>query len=100
MALEQDVAEIKEDVKALRRRPLSVERAGLYIMTFLALANTCHLKGDTDKIIEQTASKTPQLQTANVIEGSAPEKFYDIDGQRVYLEIDGKPVAEYLKGRQ
>ncbi|MFH1066239.1 MAG: hypothetical protein V1734_07045 [Nanoarchaeota archaeon] len=98
MALEQDVEEIKNDVKALRRRPLSVERAGLYFMTCWIMADVCQLRCDADKIIEQTASKKPQA--ANVLGAEAPEKFYDIDGQRVYLEIDGKPVAEYLNGRQ
>lgn len=38
----------------------------------------------------------PELQTQNVIGGEQPEKFYEIKGNRVYLEIDGKPVEEYF----
>ncbi|MFA5888465.1 MAG: hypothetical protein WC852_07190 [Candidatus Nanoarchaeia archaeon] len=100
MTLEEDIKEIKSNVQALRRRPLSTGRVGLYILTSWALINTCNISEDTDTIIQQTAAKKPQVQTANVLGAEAPEKFYDIDGQRVYLEIDGKPVAEYLKGRQ
>ncbi|MFA5888283.1 MAG: hypothetical protein WC852_06255 [Candidatus Nanoarchaeia archaeon] len=49
---------------------------------------------------ERAAQNKLQVQTANVLGAEAPEKFYDIDGQRVFLEVDGKPVAEYVKGRQ
>lgn len=38
-----------------------------------------------------------KVQTKNVIGKKAPEKFYEINGNRVYLEIDGKPVEEYFR---
>ena len=37
-----------------------------------------------------------EIQTQNVIGEEAPEKFYEINGQRVYLEVDGKPVEQYF----
>ncbi|MDI6737155.1 MAG: hypothetical protein QME12_01410 [Nanoarchaeota archaeon] len=48
----------------------------------------------------KTEELKPQIHTANVLGAEAPEKFYDIDGQRVYLQIDGQPVEQYLKERQ
>lgn len=44
-----------------------------------------------------THALKPKVQTANVMGAEALEKFYDIDGQRVYLEIDGQPVEQYVK---
>jgi len=38
----------------------------------------------------------PVVHAEDVIGKSAPEKFYEIDGQRVYLEIDGRPIEEYF----
>ena len=37
------------------------------------------------------------LHQRNVIGNEAPEKFYEVNGQRAYLEIDGKPVEQYFK---
>jgi len=52
---------------------------------------------ETQQIIRRTSYLArPQLQTRNVGWGGAPEVFYDIDGSRVYLEIDGVSVEEYL----
>ena len=42
----------------------------------------------------------PKIQTCDVIGEKEPEKFYEIDGKRVYLEIDGKPIAEYFAMRK
>lgn len=41
--------------------------------------------------------KAPQVQVENVIGQEAPERFCDLNGQRVYLEIDGKPVEQYVR---
>ena len=43
--------------------------------------------------------KAPQVQIENVIGQEAPERFYDFNGQRVYLKIDGKPVEQYVQER-
>ena len=36
------------------------------------------------------------LQERNVIGDSRPEKFIEINGQRYYVQIDGKPVENYF----
>ena len=42
-------------------------------------------------------SKNYELKTENVVGNEIPEKFYEINGKKVYLEIDGKLVEEYFK---
>lgn len=49
-----------------------------------------------DKLLQRP---TIELRIDNVIGGETPEKFYEIDGKRVYLEIDGKPVEQYFRER-
>mgnify|MGYP001601341571 CR=1 FL=1 len=54
-----------------------------------------------NELLEQSL-KTNNLNnivTENVIAGPEPEKFYLVNGQRVYLEIDGKPVEGYFRGK-
>ncbi len=43
---------------------------------------------------------TLELKTEDVIGEKAPETFYEINGQKCYLEIDGKPLADYIKIRE
>lgn len=38
-----------------------------------------------------------KLSVSNVVAGPGLEKYYEIGGKRVYLEIDGTPVEEYFK---
>ncbi len=38
-----------------------------------------------------------KLTVENVFGGAGPEKYYEINGKRVYLEIDGTPVEEYFR---
>lgn len=37
-----------------------------------------------------------KLQEQNILGEDTPEKFYEINEQRVYLEIDGKPIEQYF----
>jgi len=37
--------------------------------------------------------------TENVMGNKIPDKFYYVRGKRVYLEIDGKPLEDYLRSR-
>lgn len=74
-------------------------RLGLYYMVgvgALAAFFTLDKATEIDKKVGEL--RAPQVRTANVLGAEAPEKFYDIDGQRVYLEIDGKPVEQYVRG--
>ncbi|HLD00668.1 MAG TPA: hypothetical protein VJC39_02900 [Candidatus Nanoarchaeia archaeon] len=52
----------------------------------------------TQEILD-SYQKAPQVQIENVISQEAPERFYYFNGQRVYLEIDGKPVEQYVQER-
>lgn len=36
------------------------------------------------------------LQVKNTVGEDTPDKFYEISGRRVYIEIDGKPVEDYF----
>lgn len=56
--------------------------------------------GMADRVIADKAKATSSNNTKieNVIGSESPEKFYELNGQRVYLEIDGKSVEEYVKG--
>ena len=42
-------------------------------------------------------SEENKLTVANVVAGPELEKYYEINGKRVYLEIDGASVEEYFK---
>ncbi len=38
-----------------------------------------------------------QVHVENVIGQEAPDRFYELNGQRGYLEIDGKSVEQYVR---
>ena len=65
--------------------------AGLFLYVGLNISD--RLKSIDDKLEKPKY----ELQVKNVIGHEAPEKFYEINGKRVYLEIDGKPVEQYFK---
>lgn len=57
--------------------------------------------GESVKNIEEMVSaQQPQLHTENVLGGPEMETFYNIDGQRLYVTVDGKPVESYLPALQ
>ncbi|MBR9683766.1 hypothetical protein GOV03_04470 [Candidatus Woesearchaeota archaeon] len=104
MTLEQDIEEIKRKVGNLSNKDHTTERTGLYILVATAALfsygaqQTSDTNYDALKAMKlQIEAMKPQVQVENVIGYDAPEKFYEIDGQRVYLEIDGKPVGQYVK---
>lgn len=45
----------------------------------------------------ESAVEKIKLVEKNTVGTAAPEKFYEIDGRRVYVEIDGKSVEDYFK---
>lgn len=47
--------------------------------------------------VVQRINESREIKTENVMGTSEPEKFYEINGQRVYVEIDGKPVEEHFE---
>ncbi|MBU0466326.1 MAG: hypothetical protein KJ718_02545 [Nanoarchaeota archaeon] len=56
-----------------------------------------NIENKVDQLLQRPAI---ELRTENVIGGNAPEKFYEIAGKRVYLEIDGQPVDNYVQNRE
>jgi len=79
-------------------------RPTLYLMVAMTMISTCdvdrktnNLGSKVDSIESQLKTMQPTLQVENVLGDPEPEKFYEIDGQRVYLEMDGKPVEQYCK---
>jgi len=92
MNLEEDIREMKSGINELKRRPLSVGRSGLYILvavTMISSIKTCKATQDDDQ-------NSQNVIFQDVIGNSSGEKFYEINGRRVYLEIDGQPVEEYV----
>ena len=55
--------------------------------------NLTEFQGKMSRIAD---SYSPKITTENVVGEKEPEKFYDIGGKKFYLEIDGKPVSEYV----
>ena len=86
------------------------ERIGLYFMVLLGLAFGLDVKNDVKNISKQNRemkrqileriTQQPTLQTANILGDSLPERFYVINGDTVYQEIDGKLVRNYVEGAQ
>lgn len=89
--IERKLNSIKSTVDSIYSRPSVVQRPGLYIIAFLGMmgaTKACAILQD------QTA-----YQTENVIGGEAPEKFLESRGKRIFLEIDGMPVEQYVRNR-
>jgi hypothetical protein len=99
------------------------KREGLYFMVGLILLGTCNAndrmlktasqqkdiaqtvqdihesqKALSNKIaaIERDQLVSPALQKRNVTAGSEDDTFYELDGQRAYITVDGKPIEQYF----
>ncbi|MFA5084718.1 MAG: hypothetical protein WC475_05090 [Candidatus Paceibacterota bacterium] len=104
MGLEEDIREIDRKLNRVIRNqhtihdslPGSIAYAVLGI-AMIAAVKSCN-RGN--KLLENSerTQQQQQVRVENVIGDSAPEKFYEINGQRFYIEIDGKPV-EYIEKR-
>lgn len=98
MAIDNDIGEIESGIGDLKKRPYSVSRNGLYIMMIITMIGSIQSCSRTAEI-SQHYQETLQVRVENVMGRDAPEKFYDFNGQRAYLEIDGKPVKQYIQER-
>jgi len=47
-------------------------------------------------IIGEPIKQKAAVQIKNTVGDSTPDKFYEINGRRVYIEIDGQPVEDYF----
>ena len=100
MALEQDVQNMNKKLDQIERNQHSINNnlPGLITYIVIGIAAIAGIKScnRTQEILDNY-QKAPQVQVENVIGQEAPERFYDLNGQRVYLEIDGKPVEQYVR---
>jgi hypothetical protein len=72
------------------------ERPGLYLMVGFTLYATCNHSDSLNRIENMQKEQRTQIQEQNILGGEANERFYDINGQRAYLEIDDKLVYKYF----
>ena len=75
---------------------------GVKLMVFstfvgIAMIHSCYHDKEMETLQDLIQQPLYQLQTENIFGQEAPEKFYEINGQRFYLEIDGRPVEEYVR---
>jgi len=90
-------------------RNTSKSRVGLYFMTFLAMIGSfstyevakgivAKINGlDTQKILNRLDNlESSMASSMPVLKEENGQKFYQfIDGQRAYIEINGRPAWEY-----
>ena len=86
-------------VEQCRFRNTSISRGGLYLMVF------CALIGGREGLhrIKEVKSQVGNLeQSVKSIQVNMPvlrqengQRFYEINGTRAYVEIDGKPAESY-----
>lgn len=63
----------------------------------LGLGSALYFILSRDETLKRIDENTrPQIQVKNVIGNETPDKFYQINGQRVYLEVDGKSIEKYF----
>lgn len=100
-AIENNTEQTKVTVRDLyaRQAPANKSRPFLYFMvgtTMLAVlcSGPCTPPISAVGSYYGASKEALEVHIENVVGGKEPEKFYVIDGQRAYLEIDGTPVEE------
>ena len=69
---------------------------GLYLYS-LAVVGCVSMVGYQSMVAVPKLEKATTLQTKNVLGArSTPEKFYVVNGDTAYIEMDGKPVRDYF----
>ena len=71
-------------------------RPGLYILVTAGLYFALLATNRASAVLDYLKKKS-EVQVEDVIGREDPDKFYEINRQRAYLEIDGKPVEDYFK---
>jgi hypothetical protein len=101
--LGKDMRQVKENITVLKNRPIfrETERTGLYIIALLGMigalkscSQTEDLPSRTQELLNRT--KPLEVRTENVMGNPEPEKFYMVNGNRAFVEIDGQPVDTYI----
>ena len=80
------------------------ERIGLYLIVGVTMLNVGAIYKNTNELSTKVAdlesmlkTSQPILQEKDVLGNPELETFYEINGQRFYLRIDGKPVEQYCR---
>ncbi|MDP4012125.1 MAG: hypothetical protein Q8R00_00770 [Candidatus Nanoarchaeia archaeon] len=89
--------EIAEDDILLTREEVTLGCLGLLGLGAIIASISCNRVSSVNSPNIETKIENVQIFTENIRDGSEPEKFYWVNNQRVYLEIDGKPVEEYFR---
>ena len=81
--------------------------AATVFLIWLSCPSACQINKNAEELTERINANANMLEkkidsyynikTQNVMGNEKPEKFYEIGGKRVYLEIDGTPVEDYFK---
>lgn len=63
----------------------------------------CHKISDLDSKLEKMMKKTPVVvldeKTENLFGNLNPEKYFMINGQKAYTQVNGKPIESYFAER-
>jgi hypothetical protein len=95
MTLDVDIAEIKKNQCQIYNK---IPGIGLYLGVWVAAfagIQSC----DYNETILNELENMPHVKVQNTMGDERFEKFYEIDGQRAYIEIDEMSIREYVKDR-
>lgn len=84
--------EIGSSIRGIRKE-IGWVPFGIAVLSLIGIRSCYHNSRIANSLEKQ---EKPEIQTRDVIGNSEPERFYEFNGQRVYLEIDGKPVESYF----
>ncbi|MBI2671912.1 hypothetical protein HYX16_03180 [Candidatus Woesearchaeota archaeon] len=74
-------------------------RPGLYIIVTIGTFFAFSANRDVLEI-KDYLQKNSKVHVIDVTGKETPDKFYEINGKRAYLEIDGKPIEDYIKEKK
>jgi hypothetical protein len=94
MENEINTNEISRKLGSLRYE-LSFITTSSFILALVGIRSCQHVGRIADSLELATQNKQ-NIQTRDVVGNEQPERFYEFNGQRVYLEIDCKPVESYF----
>ena len=104
MDLEREVREMREAIDGIDRKSGRILNGllglGLYAMVFATMINSWRMdRRIIDSIRDKPVYTTnaPELISSDVLGTETPESFYEINGQRAYVEIDGRSVVDCVK---
>ena len=96
MGIKDNIKEIRAGIETLlsRPNPRRTRITGLYVIAVIAMLGSLKSCNRTGDILE----RYEPAQVQNVMGQKTPEIFYQIDGHRCFLEIDGESVDHYKFG--